>query len=217
MSAKKYDLYKKEDVEKISKYIRLSYQKFTKRIDGADDCAQEVIARMLAGQHQHSTIDQAVIDYLRTNSGRKGLPGYSARKKLEHAYSPEPRDMERLLNLANGRKSPDRLDFDECASWIGNQVDRGCLGLFYKWGLDETEIGNLFGFSCSRVSQRLKRIQSCISERIKAKESRAASGEMAAVLRPQAERQLWGVGEITFERMEIGKSIGVASFNEKSF
>jgi len=214
---RKYDFNKKEDVEKVSKRIRASYQRITKRTNGADDCAQEILLRMHEGKHQHSTIDQTVIDYLRSNHGDSRLPSYSERKKLEYAYSPEPRAMERILELADGGKSPHRLDFDECSRWVGNQIDRAALGLFYQWGLSETEIGNLFGFSESRVSQRLARVQKCISARIKAKESGASSAKVAIVLREEAERQLWGVGEITFERMETGESFGVASFNEKSF
>lgn len=211
------DLSKKKDVEKITKRIRHAFRKLAKRADGADDCVQEILLRMHEGRHQHSTINQAVIDYLRANYGDSRLPSYLARKKLEYADSPEPRKMERILELADGGKSPHRLDFDECARWAGNQIDRAALGLFYRWGLSEAEIGHLFGFSESRVSQRLKRVQKCISARVKAQESRTASGEVATILRSETERKLWGVGEITFERMETGQSFGVASFNEKSF
>jgi len=213
----RFDLKKKEDVEKVSRRIRASFKKFSKRTDGADDCAQEILKRMLEGRNQHQTIDQAVIDYLRTDSGRKGLPGYNARKKLQYAHSLEPTSLERLLDLDHGRKSPYRLDFEECRGWIGNQIDRAIFDLFYRWGLNEVEIGNLFGFAGSRASQRLKRIQSSLSARIKAQESRNASGKMAQILRQETERNLWGMGQITFTRMEIGESFGVASFNEKSF
>ena len=214
---RKYDFNKKEDVEKISKRIRASFKKISKRTNGADDCAQEILLRMHEGKHQHSTIDQAVIDYLRANYGDSRLSSHSERQKLEYAHSPEPRHLERVLELADGGKSPHRLDSDECSGWVGNQIDRAALGLFYRWGLSEAEIGHLFGFSESRVCQRLQRVQKCISARVKAKESGASSSKVAIVLREETERQLWGVGEITFERMETGESFGVASFNEKSF
>ena len=173
--------------------------------------------RMFEGRHQHATIDQAVIDYLRANYGGTRLRGNPQRQNLERAHHVEPGDLDRLLPVDTGRESPDRLDFDECARWIGNQIDRASFGLSFKWGLNAAEIGDLFGFSESRVSQRLERVQKCISARAKAQKSGTSSRQMATILRPEAERHLWWVGEITFERMETGQSFSVASFNEKSF
>jgi DNA-directed RNA polymerase specialized sigma24 family protein len=208
---------KKDEVEKISKRIRISYNKFSKRTDGSDDCVQEILTRMFEGKHQHSTIDQAVIDYLRANHGDTRLPGYSERQKLEYSDSLTERDMERVLGVVDARESSNGLDFDECSRWIGNQVDRAIFWLYYKWGMDEIEIGNIFGFSSSRVSQRIKRVQECISTRIKAKKPGALQEKVAIVLRQETERNLWGMGEITFTRMETGQSFSVESFNETSF
>lgn len=212
---------RKLNIYEIEKRIRISYAKLSKRTSGVDDCVQEILTRMLEGRHQHSTIDQAVIDYLRSTHGRPGSPGYLERQKLENAHSLESSGLGCLDQYSFGRESSNRLDFSECRGWIGNQVDKAAFGLFYKWGLSEVEIGDLFGFSESRVSQRLKRIQGSISARIKAQEgaglSNQRTSQVACLLRPEAERNLWGVGQITFERMETGESWGMESFNEKSF
>jgi|SRR6185437_617520 len=216
----RFDFEKKKDIEKISQRIRSSFQKLSKGIGNADDCVQEILLRMCEGKCLHQTIDQAVIDYLRTITGRKGMGSYTARQNLERADSFGPGDLERVLPVDLGRDLADGVDFERMLRAHPWQ-DRVCFKLRYGWGLSEAEIGNLFGFSESRASQRLARVQMRLSARIQA-EKRAGipserEGEMARVLRPEAERQLWGMGEITFERMETGQSFGVESFDEKSF
>lgn len=106
---------------------------------------------------------------------------------------------------------------DEHARLFADKTDRCIFGLAYRWRLDAIEISDLFGFGPSRVSQRLKRIQGRLSARIKSERPRKTPGEVATLLRPETERNLWGVGPITFERMEIGQSWQVASFDETSF
>ncbi len=122
---------------------------------------------MLEGKHQHSTIDQMVIDYLRSTYGGTGLRSNLAKHSLERAHSVEPEDMERMLELSVQEKAPHRLDFDECARWIEDPIDRCTFGLFFYWGLSVEEIGNLFGVGKGRISQRIKGIQRCILERLK--------------------------------------------------
>lgn len=212
----RFDLTKKEDVEKLQKRIRRAYDIRARGLGDAEDCAQEILYGMLEGKHQHQTIDQAVIDYLRAKFGDKRLGSYTQRQNLNFADSVGPGDDERLLPVDFGRSLVDGVDFKRIfRSCL--QVDQAAFKLYYGWGLNEAEIGDLFGFSESRASQRIARIQKSISARVEAEKSGTASREVACVLRPETERQLWGVGEITFERMETGEPIQVASFNEKSF
>lgn len=210
------DLTKKEDVEKLQKRIRASYQKLAKGIGNVDECSQDILLGMLEGKHQHQTIDQAVIDYLRTISGRKGMGGYTQRQNLNYADSLGPGDAERLLPVDPGRDLADGVDFERMLR-THTQLDQAIFKLRFGWGLSGTEIGNLFGFSESRACQRIQRIQKCVSARVKAERSGDSSHQVASILREETERQLWGVGEITFERMETSESFTVESFNEKSF
>lgn len=214
------DLNNEKDIKKISKRIRISYQKLSGRINGSDDCIQEVLKRMLEGKHQHSTIDQAVIDYLRSNYGDKRLSSYIERQKFNNSNSFEPGELENIIGFDDRKQSSNRLDFNECSKWIGNQIDKAILGLYFKWGLNEVEIGHLFGFSESRVSQRLQRVQKCISTRIKIEKSRdekEAKKKMEGILSKETKRNMWRVEQISFERMEIGQSICMETFNEISF
>lgn len=214
------DFSKKEDVEKVSKRIRYAFSKFSKGIGNEDECVQEILCRMLEGKGEHRTVDQFTIDYLRTITGRKGVASYSARQNLERADSVEPGDLERVLPMDIRGNRANGLDLDECARYSGDQIDRACLKLYFRWGLDEVEIANLFGVSPSRVSQRIKRIQGRISARIKSERSREqgkAGENLVKLLRPKEERNIWGVGKITFERMEIGQSLQMESYIQTSF
>lgn len=215
----RYDLNKEKDCKALSRRIFAAYQKFSKGLGRGEDCVQEILCRMLEGRHQHSTIDQAVIDYLRSTYGDSRVFGDIERQNHNFPDPLEPGDFDRILPMDFRRKSSNRLDFDECAKRIGNQIDRGIFGLFFKWGLNEAEIGNLFGFSPSRVCQRLKRIQSSISARIKSEESRdkkESQAKVAGLLSEKAKGNLRGMEQVSFERMEVGQSWGMESFNEQS-
>ncbi len=216
----RYDLNSEKDCKTLSRRIKCSYQRIAKGLGDPEDCIQSIFLRMLEGKGQHQTIDQSVIDYLRATYGDSRIYSDDERSNRNNPYSIGPGDYERLLPVDIRRESSARLDFDECSRFIGNKLDKVCFGLFYKWGLSEAEIGNLFGFSESRVSQRLKRIQGCISARIKSQESRAKEErqrKMEEILCPQAKRNGWRMEQVSFERMEIGQSWAMASFNEQGF
>jgi len=214
-----YDLTSRKGIDGISKRIRISYRKLSGGLGDAEDCVQEILVRMYGGRHKHSTIDQAVIDYLRSTYGDSRVYSHDERNNLNFAVSIETggTSLERLLRNDAGGESLERLNLDECAGWIGNKIDRGCLVLFYKWGLNEAEIGYLFGFSESRVSQRLKRIQKCISARLKIKASRERAGQMEKVLCSEAKGNQRRLEQVQAEGLENIQSWPMESDNETSF
>ena len=215
--AARWDLSSQEDVEKISKRIRRSYQRIAKGPGDADDCIQEILLRLHDGKHQRATVDQMVIDYVRATHGDKRILSYTERQNIDRAYSFEPRDFERLLSVDCGGERVARVDYSDVRRWIGDKTDRAAFILYVEWGLSEAEIGNLFGFSESRVCQRIQRVQKRLSARIKGQESRDArtrAGGVESVLRAQEERvwrpvEYWQVKSLATE-----ESWGVASFDE---
>jgi len=136
-----------------------------------EDISQEVLLRMLEGKNRHSTIDQIVIDALRERAGRKGAPSYERRKNLYNSHGQEPGQLETLIGSYDGTNSDDRIDINRIAGFL-NGDDRAILLLSCQWGMNEIEIGNLFGVSESRISQRLARISERLSARVK-KEARS--------------------------------------------
>lgn len=216
----RYDFNKEEDVAKVSARIRVSFEKLAGRVDGGDDCVQEVLCRMLAGKHQHATIDQAVIDYLRANLVNKRVGSHLAKQRFQQPYSYEQGEYDRTIQASDGRDLVDRLDTGRIRKFIGNKEDRIVFNLTTVWGMSEAEIADILGVGPSRVHQRLKRIQSGLSTRAKAKEPRAsASGtrEVERVLREETKGIEWRLGSFEIGRVEKAESWQVASFNETSF
>lgn len=182
----------------------------------AEEISQAVLTRMLEGRHKHATCEQAVIDYLRSNYGRKGEPSYDLRQaftlkrlSFEEYFIEHPGQF--------GTESPNRsYAFDILGYFRG--VERAMFLLNHYWGFNEVEIGNLFGVSESRVSQRLQSLQGRLSARIKAEawNERKREGKMEGILLPEAESES-GLEQGTFERMEIGQSWQMEKLNEESF
>lgn len=209
-----------KDIKKFKKRITYAFKKLSGRYDGAEDCAQEILTRMLEGKHQHSTIDQCVIDYLRLESGRKGSSGYDSRKALAHANPYEPSRNFDTSGSSVRIDLGDRLDYERLLKLCGGQISRACFKLWYKWELNGIEIGDIFGFSESRVNQRIKEVQKRLSERIKAEKSRAArerTKKMEGILSAQAKDDMWRVEQDQDQGLETIKSFSMATLNEESF
>jgi DNA-directed RNA polymerase specialized sigma24 family protein len=131
-----------------------------------EELSQEVLCRMLEGKNRSSTIDQIVIDALRERTGRKGQPSYDGRKNLYYSNSIGPEELQLPSRDHNGVTLDDRLDIQRGIDTFRGE-ERAFLVLRYVWGMNEVEIGNIFGVSESRISQRLTRIQERLSARIK--------------------------------------------------
>lgn len=217
--SKRYDLSKKKDVDKISERIKWSFKKLSGSSHGVDDCVQYVLCQMLEGKHQRSTIDQIVIDYLRLCSGRKGMASFTERKNLEHAITHGSEEDAAFDGRDSREQSFAGMDCERMLNHIGDKIDRGCFVMFHKWGLSDAEIGHIFGFSQSRVSQRVERVQKCLSARIEseARREKESAETMAGVLHPQTKRISRDLGEKQSEPMAEGESWPMATLNEKSF
>lgn len=156
-----------EEIKKISQSARFSYHKITGDYQGAEDCAQSVLASWMSKRGPvKQTVKQAVIDYLRSFDGRKSHDKYETR---------------RALNLPGGQGDLDSVGYesDECGRDADRlarflpQTERVIFLLYTKWGLNGVEIADLFRVSESRIHQRIEGIQSRLSKRVKAEESRA--------------------------------------------
>lgn len=125
--------------------IRASYRHITKNMapNDEDDCVQECLASYFE-KGRGQTIDQAVIDYLRGESGRKGSASYEDRRSLKTV-----------------REFDENRSYDQ--SMDATAVDLSLIQgrarevfKFYVEGYTESEIGENLGISESRVSQILR-------------------------------------------------------------
>lgn len=208
-----------EQAKKFFKRIKISASKFGFAHE-AEDCAQEILLRMLEGRHQHSTIDQAVIDYLRRNHGDKRRLGRAKRENFNHAYSYEQGAYDNTLGACPGEQLEQRMDVDRLIRSIrtkGNgQKWRAIAGMFFVGGYTEAEIADHYNVGPTRIHQILKEISGRLSKRIKTQTSRMAF-EVAETM----ERIL----SIAWDQMEFRESESVAfeapremaRLNEESF
>lgn len=149
----------------------------------ADDFSQEAIAKYLQGRK--ATFEQLLTDFLRAEYGDTRPHNCNARSRATHGM--QSLDTHDFGNLPVAIGSFGR-DADGIREYLGGlEPDQRCIIILrYVWSFREAEIADCFGVTESRICQRLKRIQSCISARI-AKEknpgaNREGPGEMAGIL-----------------------------------
>lgn len=198
-----------DEYRKVYQRVKRAAPKFGLNDEDVEDFTQEVFLSWTkrdfkAGQ----TIDQTIIDCLRKQWGRKGDISYDTRQKLKNAAGI---DDEPSVGRTAGDSLGERRNFREHLKFVGRD-DRVIAMLIYEWGLNETEVADIYSVSTSRISQRLKRIQSSISERIKAQESRLeekGKGTVETILRTKTENIRWGVESFENKGMEIGEPWGM--------
>lgn len=167
--------------------------------------------------------EHIVSDYLRQRSGRKGTGSYTPLQNFV-----ELKDANSMASeIEHGNHFSGHTGFDVGSREFHfrdrirnfNKIDRAVMILTYEWGLNEIEVGDIFGVSASRVSQWHARIQKRLSARI-AQEARAEAqrkSKMETVLPKEAEGNLWGMEQDPTEGMERCQSFTMASFDEASF
>lgn len=167
---------KRKSIEELASRIKIASFKFGLRGEDIQDATQEILLRMYEGKHKHSTVDQMLIDYLRTQSGRKGEVGYDSRKALarpERLYASNGRDR----GLVDGAKFRDleygvdtglsdrlvdgRIDCERYFEKLKLFLNERELFIYNSYTDEKTlkEIGEDLGLTESRASQLLKKIK----------------------------------------------------------
>ena len=156
------ELTNNDDIAKLKKRIEHSFYRITKTTVGADDCSQEVISRMLDGKHQHSSIDQAVIDFIRSNINYKGF-----RRRTEGQVAPvsdsfESGEYDRYIKSDSGGDMESRIFDHRNSEKLRDIINttsskrREVLNMYFLDEKNMSEIGNELFMSESRVSQYIK-------------------------------------------------------------
>lgn len=169
-----------DDVQKLQRRIKYAYNKITGYRDGWEDCSQDIIMRWMMNPGGGQTVDQAVIDYIRTELGRTGTVNHEARQKFNNALSLSPTNHEGnhpgnvvdpLDKIADSRCNHERYeivkDFEKVTNDVSLSVrQRVVTKLYYVWGLKCIEIADLFGITESRVSQILECTQLKLKKKV---------------------------------------------------
>ena len=163
MIAERFNLQDEECLAKLKQRIKSSFVYITKRSEGAEDCAQEVITRMLELKHQHATIDQAVIDYLRSHTNLKGFRRRVEGQVEPRAHSYEQGEYDRVIRSNSGRDMVDRINDnrnrEQLSGIIDTMPDR--TKTIMKMHLEDktmSEIATELQVTESRISQIQKRV-----------------------------------------------------------
>lgn len=205
---------KPRSYQTIKTKITSSLQKFGFRAH-ADDCTQEYCVYMLEGKSQHQTIDQFVIDYLRRTRGGKRVRSYSQRQNFENADSIGAGAHEPAHHGYMGKHLETRIDCVGSLGRIQNRTDREMSILFFHYGYHEAEIANHYKVTESRVSQRLQRVQKCLSERVARTTRRQSKGAQEMEILGGIETQI--IPFPTSERVAFEKPREVAKLDEARF
>lgn len=188
----------------------------------AEDFAQDACLKISQGRK--TSLVNIFTDYRRQQFGDTRFDSGAQRQLLTTRIlstspfeeSPEHDWTESCIDFRDPRTFPDQFRSlsDLLNGFYG--IERAIMILLGQWGMSEVEIGNIFGVSESRISQRLKGIQKRLYARAAAEKSRERKREMEALLLPDAEGES-GLEQGSFERMEIGQSWQMERLNEESF
>jgi len=211
-----YDLSTKDDFDAATKRIKLAYRRLCGRTQGGEDCAQEIITKWLDGQGVHQTIDQAVIDYLRRGSGRKGNASYTLRQNLNNACDIESNASFDFGGGSAGLSVEDRFDVIQFIEFFRGW-ERAVMYLTFVEGYGQSQIGHFFGVTEARVSQWITGFQKRISARIKEQERRTNQIIEEEKLFKKKEPNKRSVPTGTDKEMETTKSWEMASYPDTSF
>lgn len=152
----KYNLSTKKDIESLQKKVKYIYSKISGKTSGEEDCAQDVFLNIITNPQRISSIDQMVIDHLRSKSGDKRYICYTHGFNLESSRNNGGEFIEYLKTSDMDNLSESELI--RIADKTKTKMHRAIILLYYFWGFETNEIAKLFGVTSSWISQEHKKI-----------------------------------------------------------
>ena len=141
---------KVETLLKLGERAGRESEKYHHLFGSPEDASQEYIKRLLEGYHSHATVGQAVVDMSRELMGRKGQPGYEAKKAVALAIQVDPNEIRgtayRPFDVVNRR-----LFLEKAIQKLSRQ-QQGVI-MLYLAGYTLEEISIEIGFSEARIHQ----------------------------------------------------------------
>lgn|GEM_PF-5308001 len=130
-----------------------------------EDIAQEAYLGGLKNPHWKQTARQRVIEAIRGIYGR--TVGGICRDPLLNRLVDEYEEEIQLSSTGSSEEARiNGYDFKRAVEVLQGE-ERVIFFLIYVWGFKEKEVGDCFGVSESRISQRLKKIQKNIQNKIR--------------------------------------------------
>lgn len=174
-----------ETARRLHKRARIAAERRGFKSD-ADDIAQDVLLAFAAKPDSKQTIDQAVIDSIRSSRGRTSGSDDDSKSRRKrgsrtHLQFEEVEEMVPSPGTGDYRLGSldahmlDALERARLSMPNGGRIERAIFMLIHGYGYTQQEVGNLFGFTESRTCQRHASICGRIQETLLADEERDAS------------------------------------------
>lgn len=159
------------NIKKIRRKVRMATRQHGLQHEW-EDIAQEVLTRMLEGKHQHATVDQAVIDYIRKIYGDRRCSTFQAKKSLAKAEHQELDYFDTISALNPWSKLDALIDFKKCIDLIGfdKKAQRAAIYLKYKEDWNQRELADCFGVTEAAISLYFGIIEKWLRKRLRNKE-----------------------------------------------
>lgn len=151
-----------------------------------EDFAQWAFIKRLEGRK--AAIKHLLIDYLRREYGDVRTSS-GAKRSFDRRYRKEA-SFEALRDDTSRSGDSDDSGFERLLVGLSG-TDRVIVFLINKWGFSYGEISDCFGVTESRICQRYKGVQKCISERIKKEEPGKRKREAEKTPGKEREKQSW--------------------------
>ncbi len=136
-----------EVINKLKSKIKFAVHKFGFELE-LEDITQEIFCKIVEGHHQKSTMEQAVIDYIRKHYlNRKGTKHYEEKKNLNLKVL----DIEKCYWVQDMHIIDNDI-MNDCIKHLVGQ-ERIVFLLMHKWGLSQEEISLVFGVTPVRIHQ----------------------------------------------------------------
>lgn len=159
------------DIKKIRNKVKMAARQFGMQ-DEWEDIAQEVLTRMLEGRHQHATVDQAVIDYIRKHQGDNRYKTSIKKRALIKAEHQDLDYFDTLASMNPWSKLDALIDSKKCIELIGfdKKAQRAAIYLKYKEDWSQREIADCFGVTETAISLYLGNVERWLRKRLRRKE-----------------------------------------------
>lgn len=158
--------------EKAEMYFKKRWRQFNE--ETVSDFGAYCVEQWLTGRHTATSFKYLGVDYLRSFTGGDGIRGSSdALSRLSRFTD----DTESSGLAQHGSDSVELRRFDESSLLRDRRLserERVVLILYYEWGFDLKEIGDLLAVSESRASQLLDQAVSVQKKRIQAADASEA-------------------------------------------
>jgi DNA-directed RNA polymerase specialized sigma24 family protein len=144
------DISTKEGLAKLKKRVDYLCAKKFLWLD-PDDTLQSVCVKFIERPDCKATVEQLIIDILREEYGRKGLPIYEGKQRMKKALNYEDYFKNKNSEDSNYSDIDCRIDLEKLLSVVDDEKALQVLELIYVRGWQQNEVAAFLGVSATLI------------------------------------------------------------------